>query len=223
MKLIGKGFTAEVFEFSENKVIKLFYKDYPVKAIRREYKNARLINSYKINAPEVFGIEKIDGRTGIVYSYVEGQSIESAFNSETDFNISLEKFCDLQKSFYDHKNFFLLSYKTYGKLLVAGRVKDPSKALEYIRFINKFPNSNVVVHGDFHPLNVFINQSKNLKVIDFMNVMRAPVKYDVARTFYLIRTVSPAAAEAYLSKMELTLSDIEEYVQLVELYRNLEG
>lgn len=73
MKQIGKGLTAEVFELSEDKVIKLFNKGYPKQAIRREFRNARLVNSFKINGHQVFEMKEVDGRTGIVYGYVKGQ------------------------------------------------------------------------------------------------------------------------------------------------------
>lgn len=223
MKSIGKGLTAEVFEYSEDKVIKLFNEGYPIQAIFREYRNAKLINSFKIDAPEAYEIKKMDGRVGIIYSYVKGKSIESVFNTQTDLEKNLKAFCCLQKSFYKHKNYFLLGYKTYGKVLVKTKIKDTTEALQYIKFINSFPNSNVIVHGDFHPLNVLIDHDGNLKVIDFMNMMRAPAEYDIARTYYLVSLVAKDFADAYLNKMGYKFSDIETYVKLVELYRKLEG
>lgn len=223
MNLVGKGLTAEVFEFSEDKVIKLFNEGYPFVAIKREFKNTKLINSYRINAPQAFEITEIDGRTGIVYSYVKGQQIESYFNSQDYSEQLLQKFCNLQKSFYQHKKATLLSYKTYGKYLVAEKVSDKKQEKEYLKFIKSFPNSNTVVHGDFHPLNVLVEEDGSLKVIDFMNLMRAPSFYDIARTYYLIGTMSKDFAEAYLSKTGYKISDISEYIELVKLYRTLEG
>lgn len=133
MKQIGKGLTAEVFELSEDKVIKLFNKGYPKQAIRREFRNASLVNSFKINGPQA------------------------------------------------------------------------------------------VVHGDFHPLNVFVEEDGDLKVIDFMNMRRSPAEYDIARTYFLIGAVSAEFAEAYLSVMGYTADEISDYVELVKLYRKLEG
>lgn len=46
-----------------------------------------------------------------------------------------------------------------------------------------------MVHGDFHPLNVFLEEDGGLKVIDFMNMMRSPAEYDIARTYFLIGEV----------------------------------
>lgn len=223
MKLVGKGLTAEVFEFSEDKVIKLFNKGYPLVAIKREFRNTKLINSLNINAPKAYELTKIDGRTGIVYSYVKGQQIENSFNSQENLGQLLQQFCNLQKSFYQHKKAALLSYKTYGKYLVKEKITDKKQANEYLNFIKSFPNSNTIVHGDFHPLNVLIEEDGSLKVIDFMNLMRAPLFYDVARTYFLIGTSSKEFAEVYLSAMGYKVSDISEYIELVKLYRKLEG
>lgn len=223
MKLIGKGLTAEVFELTENTVIKLFNQNYPVQAIRREFNNARLINSFKINGPKVFEIKKIDDRFGIVYEYVKGQTIESVFDSKVNLEQNLKAFCQLQKSFFEHKKIFMLDYKTYGKALVAGKARDKKEAFEYLNFIKKFPNSNTVVHGDFHPQNVFVENDGSLKVIDFMNMMRAPAEYDIARTYYLINAVSREFSEAYLFTMGYNIDDLSDYIELVKLYRRLEG
>lgn len=223
MKQIGKGLTAEVFELSEDKVIKLFNKGYPKQAIRREFRNARLVNSFKINGPQAFEMKEVDGRLGIVYGYVKGQCIESFFDSGVDLEKNLQGFCQLQKSFYNHKKLFMLDYKTYGRALVAGKVSDKKEAAEYLKFIKSFPNANTVVHGDFHPLNVFVEEDGGLKVIDFMNMMRSPAEYDIARTYFLIGAVSAEFAEAYLSVMGYTADEISDYVELVKLYRKLEG
>lgn len=223
MKLVGKGFTAEVFEISEDKVIKLFNKDYPLVAIKREFKNTKLMNSFNIAAPKAYKITKLDERIGIVYSYVKGHHIEDSFNSQVNLEQLLQQFCNLQKSFYQHKKATLLSYKTYGKYLVKEKIKDKNLANEYLKFIKSFPNSNTVVHGDFHPLNVLVEKDGSLKVIDFMNLIRAPILYDVARTYYLIGTSSKDFAEVYLSTMGYKVSDISEYIELVKVYRKLES
>ncbi len=225
MNLIGKGLTAEVYQLNENegKVIKLFKKDYPLDAIQREFNNAKLINSYKIDAPVAYEIKEVENRTGIVYTYVKGESIDKLFIAQINLEHNLVAFCNLQKSFFAHEEPNLISYKQYGLELVNWRNPDEKTASEYINFINQFPESDTVVHGDYHPLNVLVDADGNLKVIDFMNIMRAPAEYDIARTYYLIGTLSKEFAENYISVMGYKPDDIFEYIKLAELYRKLEG
>lgn len=44
MKLIAKGNTAEVFEYEEDKVLKLFKVGYPLEQIQREFNNTVIMN-----------------------------------------------------------------------------------------------------------------------------------------------------------------------------------
>lgn len=66
-------------------------------------------------------------------------------------------------------------------------------------------------------------QDKNLKAIDFMNVMRAPGEYDIARTYYLISNVNKEFGDLYLKEMGYSSKALSLYIKLVELYRKLEG
>lgn len=44
MKLIATGNTAEVFEYKEDKVLKLFKAGYPLEQIQREFNNTVIMN-----------------------------------------------------------------------------------------------------------------------------------------------------------------------------------
>ena len=66
-------------------------------------------------------------------------------------------------------------------------------------------------------------QDKSLKAIDFMNVMRAPGEYDIARTYYLISNVNKEFGDLYLKEMGYSSKALSLYIKLVELYHKLEG
>jgi len=223
MTLIGKGLTAEVFQYTDSTVLKLFNPGYPEEAVRREYENARVVTSLGVRAPAVHEMTEQDGRLGIVYDYARGRSMEAVFNEQQDLEFYLSQFCTIQNSFFQHTEPSLLSYKQYGAFLVQLRISDAAEAGRYLQFINSFPESDTVVHGDYHPLNVLVESKDCINVIDFMNVMRAPKEYDIARTFYLIATNAKDFAGAYLAAMGYTESDIADYIELVRLFRNLEG
>ena len=54
MKLIATGNTAEVFEYKEDKVLKLFKPGYPVEQIQREFNNTVIMNrTCEFNSAEV--------------------------------------------------------------------------------------------------------------------------------------------------------------------------
>ena len=54
MKLIATGNTAEVFEYEEDKVLKLFKAGYPLEQIQREFNNTVIMNrTCEFNSAEV--------------------------------------------------------------------------------------------------------------------------------------------------------------------------
>ena len=72
-KIIGKGNTAEVYEYGENKVIKLFHTGFSISAIENEYNNAMVVKDLPFNKALVYDLISYKGRKGIVYDKVEGE------------------------------------------------------------------------------------------------------------------------------------------------------
>lgn len=54
MKLLGKGNTAEVFEYGDKQVCKLFFEGYPQEQVALEFQNAREMYQNKIRIPKPF-------------------------------------------------------------------------------------------------------------------------------------------------------------------------
>ena len=46
MNLIAKGNTAEIFDYAEGSICKLFNAGYPVESVRNEFYNAKLLYEY---------------------------------------------------------------------------------------------------------------------------------------------------------------------------------
>ena len=55
-KIVGTGNTATVYEWEDNKVLKLFHQDYPFEAIINEFRNASLIRDMDFGKSKVYEI-----------------------------------------------------------------------------------------------------------------------------------------------------------------------
>ena len=53
--MLGKGNTAEIFEYDQGRVCKLFFEGYPQQYIEHEYQNAKEVFGLKLKTPEPFG------------------------------------------------------------------------------------------------------------------------------------------------------------------------
>ncbi len=188
MKKIGKGRTAEVYDYKDNKVLKLFYSTFSDKDIECEYLITKNISDTTSIAPKVYDVINVNNRMGIVYEKINGimLSVYLARNLKNTLKI-VRKFTQTQKiinninfeKFPNHTN--KLEQKIMSSSLLCNSEKE--KILKYLKIINK----NEICHGDYHPENIFVDQNYNFRVIDWANMYVSNKFIDIARTYYLFK------------------------------------
>lgn len=189
MKKIGTGRTAEVYDYKDDKVLKLFYPAFSTNIIEEEHLISKEISNTTSLAPKVFNIVHIRNRTGIVYEKIEGEML-SDYLSGNIINTRriIRKFAQTQKRISDInvENIPNHTDKLRQKILSSCLLSDTEKeiVLKYLSIIN----NNEICHGDYHPENVFVDQDYNFKVIDWANMCVSNKYLDIARTYYLIKS-----------------------------------
>ncbi len=219
--MVGVGNTAEVFDYGDGKVCKLFYQGYPKVAVEREYRNAKEAERLGLPVPKVFEMVESEGRTGIVYEKIVGKSmLDCIMETPAQTGELLEQFVKLQKQWLlTTCSAEVMSYRVFLKgLQENGYGKDASLDTE----IDALPEGNVLLHGDFHPGNVLLTPDHRTVVIDFMNVCRGPALYDIARTYFLLQEKDKAFAQAYLAMAEVPEADIMPFYKVIERCRRYE-
>lgn len=204
---IAAGATAEVFQWDENRILKLFLAGYPEQAVRREYENARITADYAFAKPAVYGIVEQDGRSGILYEYVRGENLLEQIlrTGEPDL---IRQMAELHRKVLACPGDGLVDYRD--------RLSD---AIQYASWLSEdarrdalaacraLPEGNALCHGDLHPGNILLSNGQPV-LIDFQDLCRGPALYDIARTVFLmectpIPTGMPeqeAAAQAQLRR-----------------------
>ena len=222
--MVGVGNTAEVFDYGDGKVCKLFYPGDPGEAVDREYRNAKEAERLGLPVPKVFELVETGGRTGIVYEKIAGKSmLECIFENPEKAVFYLEEFVQLQKKWLKEaivQSASVLSYKEYMRMQINGVGQEEASLFEEI---NGLPEGDTLLHGDFHPGNVLITTEHRAVVIDFMNVCKGPALYDIARTYFLLKEKDEAFGRAYLEKMEVSKETIEPFYKVIERCRRYEG
>ena len=219
--MIGVGNTAEVFEYGEGKVCKLFFPGYPKDAVEREYRNAKEVYRLGFPVPAVYETVVLEGRNGIVYEKIAGKSmLESIFENPEEAYVYLEQFVRVQKEWLTACSDSVLSYKEYLNVLVKGDGQVVEASL--VDEIKDLPEGDTLLHGDFHPGNILIAQDNRTVVIDFMNVCRGPALYDIARTYVLLKEKDEAFGRAYLAKTEVSEDEIATFCSVIEKCRRYE-
>lgn len=220
MKIIGIGNTAEVYEYGEGKVCKLFVEGYPREYVELEYGNAEEMYRLGIRVPKPYELVLIENRNGIIYEKIDGISLlHQMMNDGEHIDEYLEKAVLVQKEILAKKPGKLLSYKDFIRGIFAGKNIEDEDIFHKIQML---PDGEQLLYGDFHFGNILITKEGEYVVIDFMNVCYGPRLYDIARTFCLINEKSDVVAKLYLSKMNVVETELEQYLDVIKLCRKYE-
>ena len=189
MKKIGAGRTAEVYDYKDDKVLKLFYSAFSTNIIEDEYLIAKNISTTTNLVPKVYDIVHTRNRTGIVYEKIKGEMLSDYLSGNIiSTRKIIRKFAQTQKriSNINVENVPSHTNKLRQKITSSCLLSDSEKeiVLKYLSIIN----NNELCHGDYHPENVFVDQNHDFKVIDWANMFVGNKYLDIARTYYLIKS-----------------------------------
>lgn len=227
-KKIGVGNTATVYEWEENKILKLFHQGYPKEAVEKEFQNASLIWAMDFEKPKAYEIISYEEKIGIVYDRLGGESLLDWVMKTGDVHGCAVYMANLHKKIIQNSISNVPNYKEFLKYNIVN-AQNLHKKEETLDILHELPNGDTLCHGDFHPGNIFILDG-NAMVIDFMNICHGDFLYDIARTTFLIEyTPVPVdaknkeilfefkkmLADYYLMQMNVTREMIQDYLSVI--------
>lgn len=184
-KLVGRGRTANVYEWGEAEVIKLFEPFTPNPVIESEYRKSTIVNQLGVPIPFVKQLLEINGQEGIVYEKLTGNTLLEIMKSNP-FRIknSIEKVAELHTKLSNCYTKDLPDIKTIIKDSMKNintNILDSDKKRLINDYIDKLPNKNALCHLDFHPDNIIITKF-GPKIIDWCNAAAGDPCADAAIT-----------------------------------------
>lgn len=220
MNKIGTGRTAEVFLSDKGRALKLFYEGYPESAVEHELCNALMVQEKGLPVPHCFGRCDADGRFGILYECVTGESLLQYILRTGDAEGAVRIMVDLHKHILDQELPAAMDVRQW-----LARETGSLAGLETL------PDGITLLHGDFHPDNIQIDGEK-VWVLDWMNLCRGDRLFDIARTYCLIadaplppgmeenaarelKKMRTKIANAYLAGMDTTYGQIEQWAAII--------
>lgn len=192
-KIIGRGRTADVYEYGEDKVIKLFKENFGSSWVEREYKINKIASDFHCPTPEVYGLETVDGQTGIVFQKLVGLNISELLQRNP---FKVKKYA--VKAAKAHADIHLAStdeledqYSFFERRIVSSEyLTEDQKSLLLTR-LSELPKGNNLCHGDLHPENYIV--ADRYYIIDWTNAYSGHAASDIARSVLMLE--SPAAKE----------------------------
>ncbi len=190
LKIIGQGRTADIFEYEEGKIIKLFKQEFPEDAINQEFLVSKFVHSLGIKIPQPFELTQLDSRFGIVFERMSGTTLLHEMTSKPWLiNKQSRKLARLQYELHCHPAHDAVEELRYQKSVLVDNIQlapllteDEKEQIK--SYLKGLPDDNKLCHGDFHPDNVLIGS--NSCIIDWMTGMIGNPAGDVARTVILL-------------------------------------
>jgi len=190
---IGVGRTAEIFEWGEGQVVKIYFDWCPDKWIEFEAKVSKIVEEANLPVPKCGGIADADGKKGLILERIEGMSmmqcIENEFTGPDNFDV-LDKYGKMlgelhaelhSKSItglpnvYDHVE---------SGISRTDKLSDTQKE-KLIKVLDSLPEGNAVCHYDFHPGNIIMSPNGPI-LIDWITGCIGNPHGDIARTIILM-------------------------------------
>lgn len=206
-KFIGRGRTAEIYHYQEDKVLKLFNKGFSEPVIDYEYKINRIVQEKFPFTPKVYDKIIIDGRIGLIYDFIQGPSLSDVLFQQPFKMFSLIKqLVNLQVTMHQIEVPELKSQLLYLKESIENvNLLDKSTKEQILNQIDSLPDGDRLCHRDFHIENI-IYSPKGLIVIDWMTARRGHPLGDVARTRYFIGFSAPLDKIPLVLRLPLKLA-----------------
>lgn len=191
-RLLGKGSTAEVYEWEQDKIIKLFFDKYcHDDQVNYEANVSRIVYESGVISPAVYDTVEVDGRKGIVYERIKGKPIlEHLITVPWNSYYYLQKTVELQHNIHKFSAKELPTQEerfTYAIKLSSWILGNRAKKI--IDYMKSLPDGESICHGDFYINNILVS-GKKLVPIDWAGAYKGNPPGDVARTCMII--CSPA-------------------------------
>ncbi|QVK18552.1 phosphotransferase [Mycoplasmatota bacterium] len=195
-KLIGDGGTAKVYEYGDNEVIKIFKNHVSDYAIDKEESINLTLNNLMLFNPLYKGKIIYNNKTALIYEKAEGKLLADFLFEDLENDYSYI-FANIHYSIHQNKIDGLPVQKNIYKWYI----DKTNESMENIAFnmndlLQTLTDDYTLCHGDFHPLNVIVdNKTDKYSIIDWNGANIGSYILDVGWTY--LTMISPYINNVY--------------------------
>ena len=221
-KVIGEGRTAEVMEYGEGTILKLYREEVPQHHIDLEYRISTFVYEQGVRTPQTHGRVTVEGREGIVYQRIQGPSLLKLIGAKPWLIASYAKqMAALHYSLHQLEGSGAAGEQK-GRMeqnIIAAPMLSMEEKSPILSRLALLPEGKQLCHGDFHPDNVLMNEE--LWVIDWMTAVTGHPAADAARSVVMLSIGAvPKRGSLFtkffigIARKRLTSQYIREYLRL---------
>ncbi|WNS47012.1 aminoglycoside phosphotransferase family protein [Paenibacillus sp. MMS20-IR301] len=222
--VIGEGRTAEVLEYGEGRILKLYREEVPGHHVDWEYRISNFVYEQGVSTPKTYGQITAEGRQGIVYQQIHGPSLLKLIGAKPWLIAS----CGRQMAALHHSLHQLEGIgedgeqkKRLAQNIIAAPMLDMDEKSKILSQLRLLPDGNKLCHGDFHPDNVL--KDDRLWIIDWMTAVPGEPAADAARTLIMFSIGAVPKHASFFSKLFLGIARKRMTSQYLREYLRLSG
>lgn len=185
---IGIGRTAEVYAWGDRAIVKILRPECSDSVGEREAAVARMVTNLGLAAPRFLGVERVDGRFGLLYERVHGQTMLDQVSRRAGLvDPMAELFAELHAQMHIADGSGLPPIRDVMRRAIERVAADlgETRTEVVLARLDRLPDGGTICHGDMHPGNVLLAPSGPV-VIDWLTATSGPPEADLARTEFLL-------------------------------------
>jgi aminoglycoside phosphotransferase (APT) family kinase protein len=186
--MLGEGREAEIYEWDDGTVLRLYREPAAGSRIAGETAAMRAAAACGIPVPAVVEEVTVDGRPGVVMTRIDGIDGITLLGKRPWTLMRFGRWLgDLQARLHEvdaPSELPALRVRIRDRIQAAAPLT-PALAARLLRTLDTLPDGKAICHGDFHPGNVLLGRDGPC-IIDWTNAARGDSSADVARTRLLL-------------------------------------
>jgi aminoglycoside phosphotransferase (APT) family kinase protein len=193
LRRIAQGGQAEIFEWEENRVLRLLRQPGPLDVLERELAAMEAARSVGANVPQVFGTVTIEDRPGIILERLDGPDLLTLIGQRpwtvwASGRVTGELHAAVNRT---PAPVILPDAREAARVgLQHLRPHDPAAIDRVLAILETLPGGDALCHGDFHPGQIMMSAGRPV-IIDWPSAMRGDPLADYAWTRVILSMGQP--------------------------------
>lgn len=196
--------------------VKVFDKNFPKTDVLNEALNQARVEETGLPIPKVQSVTVTeDNNWCIVSDYVEGRTLEEIME-EDPANVEkyMREFVALQMEVHSKKAPLLNKLKDkWDSKIAASKAINATTRYELRTRLSSMPKHNKVLHGDFNPSNVIVDEKGRYHILDWSHATQGNASADAATTYLLFALKDQKLADLYMDTFCEMTDTAKQYVQ----------
>ncbi len=187
--MIGQGMTADVYEWGDNQVIKLYNDRIQTDWIHYEASVCRSVQEAGVPAPSVYEFVEVEGRRGLIYEKIIGTSLLKLIAADPSQSVQYaQEMARLHSSIHRCTTALLPRRQDRLEHFIRQSESTLGERTDRIcRYLHSLPQGDSICHGDLHPDNILVTEERSY-AIDWTEANIGDPMGDVARTSLMFQT-----------------------------------